>query len=106
MVEHLRVDDAALRHVDVVRADPLEERTRLRTRDLELGEARLVEQPRPPARGRVLGHDRGRPVLAGPPSRPKRGVRGILVRAEPVRALPAGLLAELRAEPLTPRVRR
>ncbi len=103
-VEHLRVDDPTHGHVDVVRADPLEERARLRTRDLELGEARLVEQSRALARRDVLGHDRRRPVFAGPAPRLQRIERGILVRPEPVRALPAGLLAELGPERLEARV--
>ena len=52
-----------------------------------------------------LGADRRAPVLAGPTARPRRRVAARRVRAEPVRALPAALLAELASELDEPRVR-
>ena len=59
LVEQLRVDDPADRYVHVVRAQPLEERDRTRTDDLDLGERALIEQAgRLPGRQR-LGADRG-----------------------------------------------
>ena len=95
VVQHLGVDD------------PPDRRRRRRSRtgrwrnaqapgplDLDLGERALVEQPGGPARRERLGPDRRRPVLAGPAARSERLERRVLVRREPVRALPAGLLAE------------
>ena len=105
-VEELGVDDPPDRHVDVVRAHRLEERDRARPDDLDLGERRLVEQAGRPPRRQRLGADRGRPVLARPAARSERLVAGGGVRLEPVRALPAGLLAERRAEALEDRVGR
>ena len=105
-VEQLRVDDPPDRHVDVVGAHRLEERDRARPDDLDLGERRLVEQAGRPPRRQRLGADRRRPVLAGPAARSERLVAGGGVRLEPVRALPAGLLAERRAEALEDRVGR
>ena len=100
-VEQLGVDDRSDRPVDVVAADPLEERQGTRARDLELRERRLVEQPRGRARRERLRRDRGRPVPAGPAARTQRlerrtaaEPRVVRVRLEPVRPLPARLLAE------------
>ena len=53
----------------------------------------------------MLGADRGRPVPAGPAAWAQALVAVRRVRLEPVRALPAGLLAERRPELLQPRVR-
>ncbi len=67
LVQHLRVDDAARR------AGPRRSRTAIAgtpaaspSGDLELGEAALVEQGRALPAREVLGHDRGRPMLARP----------------------------------------
>src|SRR6185503_17495001 len=86
-------------------AQPLEEAEGARPLDLDLGEARFVEEGGGVARGQRLRADRGRPVLAGPAPRTKRLERGagrdsptLLVRGEPVRALPHRLLAEDRPE--------
>ena len=92
--------------VHVVRRQPLEERRGVRPAHLDLGEARLVEQAGALAGRDVLGGDRARPVLARPSAGTEPRERRILVRREPVRALPARLLAELRAEVGEPRVRR
>ncbi len=54
----------------------------------------------------MLGSDRGRPDLPGPAARPEALVPARRVGLEPVRALPARLLPERRAELLEPRVGR
>ncbi len=105
-VQHLRVDDRSGLARHVVRCHPLEEAGRVRAGDLDLREARLVEQRRAFAGGEVLGHDRRRPVFSRPSERPPVLVVGVLVRREPVRALPARLLAEHGAERPQARVRR
>ena len=105
-VEQLRVDDRADRSIDGIRAHPVEERDGTRAGDLELRERRLVEQTGGRSRGERLGADRGRPVVARPAARAERLVPGRGVRLEPVRPLPAGLLAERRTERLEGLVRR
>ncbi len=104
-VQHLRVDDAAERPVDVVRADPPQECRCSRAGHLELREARLVEQPCRLSGREVFGRDRGRPVLPRPSSRSQVLETLVLVGGEPVRPFPPRLLAELGAERLQPRVR-
>src|SRR3970282_1803583 len=71
-VEHLRVDDGADGAVDVVGAEALQEGCRAGTLDLDLGEARLVEEGRGPARRKRFRPDRRRPVFAGPATRAER----------------------------------
>ena len=58
------------------------------------------------AAGEVLGADRGRPEASRPAARAQRLVAARCIRLEPVRALPARLLAEGGAELLQPRVGR
>ena len=97
-VQHLRVGDRADVARNAVVAEALEEVGRALAHDVELGEGCLVEERRGLAAGAMLGADRGRPDLA-PPSRAGATTRRRAgVRLEPVRALPAGLLAEGRAE--------
>src|SRR5262249_2313844 len=105
-VQHLRVRDRADVARDAVVAEPLEERGCALAADLDLRERRLVEQRRRLAARTVLGADGRRPEPAGPAARPQRLVAVHRVRLEPVRALPARLLAEGRAELLQARVRR
>ena len=77
---------------------PLEEGGRALAGDVDLGEARLVEERGALAAGAVLGADRGRPQPPRPAAGPKRLVAGRRVRLEPVGPLPARLLAERGAE--------
>ena len=98
LVAHLGVDHRAHRTVDVVRTHPLEEGAGARASDLQLREARLVEDRHGvPARERL--HLDGRtPVFARPPVRTQRIVAEYPMRGEPVRAFPHALLAELATE--------
>ena len=97
-VEHLGVGDPPHSAGDAVRGQSLEELGGSLTAHLELRERGLVEERCRLATGDMLGADRGRPVLPRPASRPQRLVAACRVRLEPVRALPARLLAEGRAE--------
>ena len=94
LVEEQRVDQAADRHVHVVRADVLEEPERVRTRHLDLGErAQVEERDRLARRAMLLGCVR-EPVL----SSERVLVDGFHAgRREPHRALPLRELAEARA---------
>jgi len=93
-VEHLGVDDPPDRHVDVVGAQPLEERARAGPIDLDLGERALIEQAgRTPCRD-SLRTNRRRPVLAGPTPRAGGLESRVLIPGKPVRSLPAGFFAE------------
>ena len=94
-VQHLRVDDAADAHVDVVRAQALQEAQRPRTRDLELREAGLVEQ-RGPFPGGERARPRSRSTNARRPSHAGRrpSCAGSSFEPEPVGSLPPGLLAD------------
>ena len=104
LVEHLRVRDRTDIARDAVVAQPFEEPGRARSDDVELGEGRLVEEGSRFAAGTVLGADRRRPEPPCPAARAQRLVTAPRVRLEPVRALPAGLLAEDGAELLQPLV--
>ena len=66
LVQHLRVRDRAHVAGDLVVAEVLEEVSRARAGDLDLGERRLVEQSGRLARRPVLGADRRRPEPARP----------------------------------------
>ena len=105
-VQHRGVGDGAHVARDPVCAQPLEERSSALAGDLDLRERRLVEERRRLAAGDVLGADRGRPEPARPAARPQRLVSAGGVRLEPVRALPARLLAEGRTQPGEAAVRR
>src|SRR6185503_8213089 len=105
-VEHLRVRDRADVAGDAVVAHALEEVGGAGPDHVDLGERRLVEDRRRLAAGAVLGSDRRGPDLARPASGPEALVAARRVRLEPVRALPARLLPEGRAELLEPRVGR
>src|SRR6185436_10243103 len=96
LVQHRGVDDRAHRLVDVIAAEPLEEAERAGADHLELRERRLVEQSRALARRHVLRLDRRRPEPAREAPRAPALVARVRVRLEPVRALPARLLAERR----------
>ena len=91
---------------DAVVAEMLEQVGGTLAGDLDLGERRLVEQSRGLATGDVLRADRRRPELAGPAARPERLVAARGVRLEPVRPLPARLLAERGPEHAEALVRR
>src|SRR5207237_6728690 len=80
LVEHVRVGDATDGAVHVVGAQPLQESEGTRAADLDLGEARLVEERGGPAGGEALRTDGRRPVLAGPTARPEAGVTSCSVR--------------------------
>ena len=95
-VQHLRVGDCADLARDPVVAEALEEVGGARAGHLDLRERRLVEERGGLADGAVLRLDRGRPVAPGPAPGPQRLVAAGRVRLEPVRALPARLLAERR----------
>src|SRR5204863_224602 len=82
-----RVHDAAERARDCVRAHALQEGRGARAADLELREARLVEETSRLARRVRLDADRGTPVLAGPPAWPQRLVAACRIRLVPVDAL-------------------
>ena len=105
-VQHLRVGDRADLAGDVVVAEPLEQIRRALAGDLDLGERGLVEERSRLAAGAVLDADRRRPELARPPARAQPLLAARRVRLEPVRALPAGLLAERRTELLQARIGR
>ncbi len=105
-VQHLRVRDRADVPRNTVVAEPLEQLRGALARYLDLRERRLVEERRGLATGAVLGADRRRPVPARPAAWAQALVAGGGVRLEPVRALPAGLLAEGRSESLEARIRR
>ena len=93
-VEHRGVGDLTDLTRDPVVADTFQERRRALARNVDLREARLVEERRALTAGAVLGSDRGRPESSRPATRPKRLVAGRGVRLEPVRPFPARLLAE------------
>ena len=93
-VQHLGVGDLADRTLHLVVAQALEEVERPGTTDLDLGEARLVEQRGRSAGSQRLRSDGGRPVLTRPATRSERLVAIGSVGLEPVGALPSGLLAE------------
>ena len=105
-VEHLGVGHAPDLAGDAVRAEPFEELGRPLARHVDLRERRLVEERRRLAAGDVLGADRRRPQLPRPAARAQRLVPAHRVRLEPVRTLPARLLAEHGPELHEPRVRR
>ena len=63
-VQHLRIDQAAGRHVDVVGAEPLEHRERVGALETELAERGLVEEPDRFTHGAVLVRRARKPVLA------------------------------------------
>ena len=73
-VEHLGVGDLPDLAGDLVVAEPFEQAGRAGPGDLHLREGGLVEDRRGLAAGRVLGPDRGRPVLARPPARAQPAV--------------------------------
>src|SRR5690606_1790629 len=91
LVEPVGIDDPARLDVDVGRRYALQAAAGVATAHEVLGEARLVEQRHPLARGGMLGGGVAEPVLPA---------EGILVarfyarRSEPVGPLPAGYLAE------------
>src|SRR5206468_6645336 len=94
-IEKRRVDDPPARDVDVIRREAVEEGDGPGSGDLDLREARLVEEPGGgPGRER-LGGDRRAPVLPRPAPRPERLERRaaakpsvVGARFEPVHALP------------------
>ena len=104
LVQHRRVRDRTDVARDLVVTEPLEELGGSRAGHLDLREGRLVEDRGRLARRAVLRADRGRPEAARPAARTERLVSRGGVRLEPVRALPAGLLAEGCAELCEPRV--
>ena len=67
-VQHLRVHDAPVGHVDVVRADALEERARMRTRSWRSWSRRTTRR----ARGSPRARPRSRSTRLTGPSRPQR----------------------------------
>ena len=102
-VEHLRVDHAADRNIDVVGAEPLERVERVGAVETQLGKRGLVEEPdRLPHRA-VLGGSAAKPVLPPVAVSIHRLHAG---RRVPVGALPAHHHAEARAargEPIVER---
>ena len=97
-VEQLGVDDRADRAIDVVGAHPARGTRWRRDPRSRAWRTTSRRRARPPGGWRGLGTDRRRPMDAGPAARPERLVAGGRVGLEPVRALPAGLLAERRAQ--------
>src|SRR5437773_2093090 len=78
--------------VDALGAEALQQRERAGTADLDLGEAREVEQPDALARGGVLRALDRRPVAALPAGArwPRAARQELLVGGEPPRPLPSG----------------
>ena len=79
LVQHRRVGDRADVARDPVVAEALEELRSALSGDLDLREARLVEQRGRVARRAVLGADGARPQPAGPAARPQRLVAVVCV---------------------------
>ena len=102
-VEHLRVDDAARRHVHVVGAEPLQEGAGVAALDADLAERGHVEQ------ADAVAHRQMLVALVVEPVLPLPGIAVLALLAglgEPVGALPAGDLAEHRAARLQMLVQR
>src|SRR5205823_9391924 len=97
-VQHLRVRDRADVAPNAVVAEVLEECSAAFAGDLDLRERRLIENGGCLATRAVLPADRRRPQPARPTARAQRLVPARRVGLEPVRTLPAGLLAERRSE--------
>ena len=102
-VQHLGVDQPARRPVDIVGADPGQRGLGVPALDHELGERALIEQADAFAHGPVFLADRGEPVL---PAEAVFVARLDAVGREPVRPLPAELLAEAGAARFEPVVQR
>src|SRR5207247_5573610 len=94
----VRLGRAPDRQMHLAVAEPLQERKRSATADLDLGERRLVEEAGALTRGAVLGGDSGRPVMPGPARRPRETIHRCPVRLEPIGPLPPRFLAEGRTE--------
>ena len=110
-VEQRRVDGPPGRDVDLVDAQPLEVGAGARPGHVEDGERRQVDDRRPVAHRQVLGVDDRRPPARFPFGGARHDPLAVLgeqalVRAVPVRPLPAGRLEEDGAELALARVER